>query len=326
MKLIKIVFLVLIVMSVLAAVSFAATAKQYYDLGMKSYSSGDYKKAQAYFTGAAKMDKRNPEYFRMIGKCLEARGDSAKAKRYYVVADKLSGGKSASGGQKMKVSAVLGFGTVSMKEVNDYLSQANGTFQPMGGGFAAMAEFGYAVIPNLYVGPRLGILLPGDAKLTSEISFFGMTSKTEISYSASMIPLMAGASYDYAIPGSAFTVGGRLHLGMGLASGSMKISATVSGGGMSDSTTQSAAFSGSAFITDLGAYGEYAITSNFRAGLELGYRIANVAEMKYTSVPDGSGLEAGDTVEYLKSGASEPSAMPFDFSGLLIGAKATFAF
>lgn len=322
----------------LSSASFAATAKGYYDFGMKLYNARNYTKALSYFKNAAKADKNNPEYFYMIGNCYKKMGQDSKAKPFFDFADKLAKTRSVSEWKKIKVSPYAGFTTVGMAEVNDFLFGGTipdtAKIQKFGGGFLAGVEAGYSFLQGLYTGVKLGIILPGDATYKDEYSynlgFYSVTNKTDITYSASLMPGMLGASYVFLIPNSPVYVGGGIHAGWGFASGSYEskneVSQTLSGNTTTTTNTNSAAFSGGCFTADISAFGEYKISDMISAGLNLGYRIANVSEMRYTKVPDGSGYETGDVVEYWKSGWTEPKPMPFDFGGFIITARASFYF
>jgi len=191
-------------------------------------------------------------------------------------------------------------------------------------------EAGYSFLQGLYTGIKLGIILPASGKYTDEYSSSFMSFKTENQYSALFMPVMLGGSYEFKIPNTPVSAGAGIYAGWGFASGSFignsEQTVTIMGITTKTSSSNDAAFSGGCFTADLSAFGEYKISDMISAGLNLGYRIANVSEMKYTKVPDGSGYETGDTVEYWKSGWTEPKPMPFDFGGFIITARASFYF
>lgn len=145
-----------------------------------------------------------------------------------------------------------------------------------------------------------------------------------------MIPVMLGGSYDLKIPNTPVSVGAGIYAGWGFASGSFigNTEETITIMGITTKTDykSDAAFAGGCFTADINAFSEYKISDMISAGLNIGYRIANVTEMKYTKVPDGSPYETGDVVEYWESGWTETKPLPFDFGGLIITAKASFYF
>jgi len=318
----------------LSSAVFAATAQQYYDFGMKLYNARNYTKAVSYFKNAAKADKNNPEYFRMIGNCYEKMGQPSKAKPFFDFANNLAKTRGVLEWKKIRVSPYAGFTTVGMATVNDFLFGGTmpdtAEIQKFGAGFTAGVEAGYSFLQGLYTGLKLGIVLPANAKYTDENSSPLLSYKTENQYSASIIPVMLGGSYEFKISNTPVSAGAGVYAGWGFASGSfiLKSEQTITFMGSSTTTSSGsdAAFSGGCFTADISAFGEYKISDMISAGLNLGYRIANVSEMKYTKVPDGSGYETGDTVEYWKSGWTEPKPMPFDFGGFIITARASFYF
>ncbi len=318
----------------LSSAAFAATARQYYDFGMKLYNARNYTKAMSYFQNAAKADKNNPEYFYMIGKCYRDMGQDSKAQPFFKFAENLAKKRGILEWKKIRVSPYAGFTTVGMATVNDFLfgnvTSDTAKFSKFGAGFTAGVEAGYSFLQGLYTGLKLGIVLPANATYTDEYSSSFMSYKTDNRYSVSMIPVMLGGSYEFKIPNTPVSAGAGIYAGWGFASGSFigntEQTITIMGITTKTSSNSDAAFSGGCFTADISAFGEYKISDMISAGLNLGYRIANVSEMKYTKVPDGSGYETGDTVEYWKSGWTEPKPMPFDFGGFIITARASFYF
>ncbi|PKL92861.1 MAG: hypothetical protein CVV21_00525 [Candidatus Goldiibacteriota bacterium HGW-Goldbacteria-1] len=334
MKLFKMSAVLFMFIMALSSVSFAETPERYYDIGMKLYNARNYSKALSYFTKAAKADKTNPEYFHMIGNCYEKMGQPAKAKPFINFAAKLAVTRSALEWKKIRVSPFAGFTTVGMETVNDFLFEnlASDTAKTskFGAGFTAGVEAGYSFLQGLYTGVKLGIILPANAKLTDEYSIPGMSSKMENQYSVLMIPVMLGGSYEFKIPNTPVSAGAGIYAGWGFASGSFisNTEQTITIMGITTKTDykSDAAFSGGCFTADLSAFGEYKISDMISAGLNIGYRIATVSEMKYTKVPDGSPYENGDVVEYPVSGWTDTKPLPFNFGGFIITARASFYF
>jgi len=97
----------------------------------------------------------------------------------------------------------------------------------------------------------------------------------------------------------------------GIAGANKKLSSTF-GGVTTDSNTP---FKGGAFVAVIVANADYKLTDSFAAGLSLGYRIANVSQMK-----TNDGLLVTDP--FSTSGA----ALPFDFSGLIISLNGNYSF
>lgn len=328
----KTILFFLVFFLTLTGVCFSASSKDYYDRGMILYKGKKYEKALKFFVYAAKLEKR-PEHYRMAGECYAKLGNTAAAKKYLEYAEKIQNAdvrEHASPNQelpKFKAAVSMGYTSAAMSTLNDYIDQAYSDFESIkildpsataeknnaGSGLFISAEGAYAVIPNLYAGIKLqyvgGIAggISGSFNVTEETEF-------ENTFSLSIIPVMAGASYEYTLNDVPLSISGSLYMGLGLASGHMIESVTAAGTNM----TADFGAEGSCFAVEIGVNGAYPLTGNIGIGLNLGYRIAYVDEM--TATEDSGLVEKGDVVKV--------SGVPisFDFSGIIIGLKAEFLF
>ena len=104
-------------------------------------------------------------------------------------------------------------------------------------------------------------------------------------------------------------------MGYGIAGGSEKIS--VNSGSV---TSQELLFDGGAFVTDINLNANI----NFgpaSGGLLLGYRIANVSEMKASTDNADAGFKKGDLMK-----GPDGKALVFDYSGLVVGLNFSIGF
>jgi hypothetical protein len=341
----SILFILAVILS-LSTLSFAAAAAgDFYNYGLKVYDTQNYKKAMTYFIQAAKMNKSNPEYFRMIGNCLEKTGDTVNAKKYFAFADRLEKKSAAAGPAKtasrFKVTGFAGFTTVAMTKQNAEIDKqyANGetikavipdttnTKNDFGGAFMAGADFGYYVIPNLSIGARLEYIGAMTAKTILKYSYtdydywgnpYQVDNDESTEMNASIVPILVGASYDYALPGAPIIFGGELFLGYGFAGFSFKNTST-------GATSEPYNLAGSAFVLEINSKASFNITPAFAVGAKLGYRLANVGQMKTTKA---YGLTPAGTVytDGSYTGNGTAPVVPFDFSGLIFGLSGTYSF
>jgi hypothetical protein len=323
---------VIIMLLLISAAAFAAGAADYYNYGNSTFNKGDYKKALSYYNYAVKLDPKNRDYYRAIASCYEKLGKPSMAEKYNNYADTLSKDKSENGvaaAGKIKATVFAGFTTVAMSKVNDFIDSmyseaiaagGTGQKQDLGGAFIIGAQGGYNVYPGLYVGPRFEFVDVPTAKTIYTGTFFFMPFSGESDYSESILPLLVGASYYYPIQGQKLVISGDLYIGYGFAGVGINQTLTELG----STATENPAYSGGAFVTDIGVNGSYKLTDAITAGLTLGYRLANVSQVTanqdYTVAGYGD-IKKGDVLKDANN-----AVMPIDFSGLIISINGTYSF
>ena len=326
--------LVFVVVFFLSSIVIAATSADYYNYGNTIFSRGDYKKAITYYNYAAKLEPKNPTYYSAIADCYEKMGNQTMANKFSAYAKTLP--QSVRNGvsmetmlEKIKFTAFAGFTTASMTKVNseiktvyDSLIAAGATAskQNFGNGFIVGTQSGYSLMKGLYIGPRLEYvgILPG--KTTGSLTFFGTTAAASFEYSGSILDVMGGTSYYYLIPGVPLTISGDLYLGYGLAGANYKIASTSAG----VTNEISYGLNGGTFVAVIGANADYKLTNSFSAGLSLGYRMANVSQMKLTEDYVSGGVTVAKKGDVLNDSSGSP--LPFDFSGLIISINGNYSF
>lgn len=212
-----------------------------------------------------------------------------------------------------------GYTTLSMGKVNDAINrQYDALFSPLfpitkskidlGNGFIVGLDAGYSPIPGLSIGPRVEFLGgSGDLKAAGG----GMTE--EIDFNASMIPILIGAAYTIPLSG-AFSIGGGIYLGYGLGYASEKFALT-------GQPTETVNADGGSFAGDINIDAKYKISDMFNLGIKLGYRLADVSEMKATADNAYEGIKKGDVLK-----DDQNNTLPIDYSGLVAGVDLGFAF
>jgi hypothetical protein len=313
MSRIKTSFFIPILSLLIAASVMAATPADYYNAGINAYKQGDYKKAIAFITAAAKLDNKNPKYYKAVGMCYQKLGDQASASKFFNYVAKLSvpaAGAAAVKSKGVVISVFGGFTTVTMAKANGLIEGYSGTgvtLGLLGPGFIVGGQAGFAVIPGLYLGPRIEFI--SASSRTSAKTFLGDWA---FDYTTSIIPLMAGATYLVPVSEGAINLGGQLYLGYGLANASMDWSGTAS-------ASPTLKLGGGGLVIDAGATVAFNITDIVSLGLVLGYRMANVAEMKFSE--DYYGAKKGEVAK-----GSNNEAVPFDFSGFIADVNLNFSF
>ena len=233
--------------------------------------------------------------------------------------------------KKFTAGLYLGYGTVSMGDINDsqdvqaaFVRAAGGTADvtSMSGGLMVGVEGGMYVIPKVMAGMRIGYLSAGEAKIKcnfTQSAGFGAwavsTSTTsENTFSASVIPIQVGGRYVHDL-NDKLAVSGGLFVGLGLASGTGKStsssSSTIAGVTTSVASSTSEDFSGTGAAVDILGGIAYKINPMISAGLDLGYRILSTSleDSHGNKVVNAAGTEFG-----------------MDFSGLTVEAKVSANF
>ncbi|MEI7641363.1 MAG: hypothetical protein WCJ46_07675 [bacterium] len=217
-----------------------------------------------------------------------------------------------------------GYTTVSMKIFNDNLQlsyDSMGTPPPgyvkkltkLTQGFLVGGEVGYSPMPGLSIGPRveyIGVLTGGVEATQASTGYY-----YKVQFTNYLLPIMVGSTYVVALPELPISVGGGVYMGYGIAGGGYKISVNTG-------TTNSAeiSFGGGTFVTDLNLNANMDI-GPVKGGLLLGYRIANVAEMKATKSNVDMGIKEGDLIQ-----DPDGKAMAFDYSGFVVGLNFSMGF
>ena len=220
------------------------------------------------------------------------------------------------------VSVFGGYTTVNMTAVNalitgiDTLLIAGGgtaTSTTLGGGLYAGVDAGFNVMPFLKVGPRIEYLSAGQAKLTATSPFFSGSYTID----ASMMMYEAGVSGSWDLPVSGLVVGGGVWLGYGMAS-------VTNGNNPTGGTASTDAYSGSGFVSEVQGQIAYKFIPTISVGLDLGYRIASISQVTANADNTNNGVKAGDV--YSDPTLPIKAAVPFDYSGVNVGARVSFGF
>jgi hypothetical protein len=189
-----------------------------------------------------------------------------------------------------------GYTTLKMDDVNAALAapgSSNAT--SINSGFYVAADAGIAVFPFLKIVPRVEYVQASQGKTT----FGSGLLATDYTLDANIVPMELGLAVDAGLPLTGLSVRGGLFGGYGMATG-MTV-AKVQG-----VTTSTTLLQGGGFTAEAVADLRYEIFSIVSLGLDAGYRLANMAQMKDTS---------GNV--YKKSNGDD---MAFDFGGFNIGA------
>ncbi len=206
--------------------------------------------------------------------------------------------------------------TISFSRVNDLLGSIgaypNGAVTKMSGGYALGVDLGFTPVKGLPLdfGLRVELIGTGQGKYSGDI---GSLASTIYTIDSSLIPVMAGASYNFEIPETPVSISAEIHAGYSFAKASVVNDSKALGVG--DKITEP--YSGSAFACDLGMTINYQLNEPASVGLNLGYRLADVTSVSADSDIANTTIKKGDTLKNPSSG----SVVPFDFSGFNAGVK-----
>jgi len=173
------------------------------------------------------------------------------------------------------------------------------------------------------IGPRVEFVNAFEGKAESSgsvtIPLLGTVTETITDkYGVSLIPIMLGISYDASFPMVPISVKGGIYGGYGIATAYSDLSASEAG---ISAPAENETMSGSGFVGEILLSGDYSFAPFFSLGLNVGYRIANISQMKYTAdVPDLS-ITKNSVVKDINQ-----NTLPFDYSGLMVGLALNFGF
>ncbi len=236
--------------------------------------------------------------------------------------------------------------TVSMGKINSQVDYVQNYIQTMAaglgtptetklgsgflGGIAANFDLKLMDMFSVGLGFRGGYLyaFPGSVKLNiSNIYGSGYNVDITDTFSGSLIPLEIGVSGKVNIPSTGISAGLGLYGGIGIASASteQKFTTTIPNIQNDDVTVP---YSGTCAVFDI--IGNVSVTmSIISVGLDLGYRIADVSQIKATqTITDNNSIfptsvNKGDVAKDING---DGGIIDVDFGGLVVGIKVGVAF
>ncbi|MFP4465827.1 MAG: hypothetical protein ACLFP1_02115, partial [Candidatus Goldiibacteriota bacterium] len=226
--------------------------------------------------------------------------------------------------QMLSVSVFGGYTTLAMEETNNEIdefeeglvllggSEENVTKENINSAFMGGIDVGIMLSKEISIGSRIALITgaSGKARLDDDAS----DDYFELNMSLGLLPVMAGGKIMF---GEEIKAGLSAYGGMGFASGNYEL-ATMTGG-TEDSDLIN--FAGSGMVVDVAGSIGAELPSGVTGGLEVGYRIAKVAEMKTTEENTDMGVEKDEVVEN-----SDNEPMEFDYSGITANVFLTLAF
>jgi hypothetical protein len=260
--------------------------------------------------------------------------------------------------EKLNLNISAGYVTVGMDDMNKSLQSQKERFDQAikaledlgaGTGSTSLTKFGsgiflavdaeYEVLSGISIGPKIVYLSCSQAKLTAELPAMTGIINIEQTVDASLIPLMVGGRYSTKITDKISLLGG-VYLGYGLANyksvnkseliGTYFMSSitktNLKAGLQKDNSSQlsqnvEVPAGGLGFVGEISADVKYAITPNVSLGVNLGYRLAKIDELKATKDVPEFNIKKGDVIK-----DENGKTIPADYSGLTIGVGLTFKF
>jgi hypothetical protein len=220
------------------------------------------------------------------------------------------------GNQGFRLTLDVDFATVAMKRANDAIA-GNTPMTGFGGAFQSMLDLGFAAMPNLFLGGRIGYLYSFPASYEFD-SGSSPNIHSKVSMDADLIPLEFGARLRFGIPFTTAGVSVGAYGGMGVALVTNNVNAVKTG--KVANYTQS--YYGLGFSGELSASLELKLMKGIDVNINGGYRIAGVPSVSqisdaiYTFSGESPVLASGQgTILRDASG----TIVPFDFSGMHIG-------
>lgn len=222
--------------------------------------------------------------------------------------------------QAIRMTLNMDFTTVNMKQANDAMRDDYNVTN-LGAGFIGTFDLGIAVYPFLMLGPRVGYLYCFPA--VSELVLPGLNTNT--SMDVSLIPVEAGATLRFGLPGTAISLSAGAFGGIGFAHVINNVDVTNVG---SQTASYVQPFDGIGFCGEINAAVEIKIVKNVDFNVNAGYRLANIINVKQSENVDYSLNSVIHTVgikgETMKDASN--TDVPFDFSGINIGIGISLGF
>jgi hypothetical protein len=192
---------------------------------------------------------------------------------------------------------------ISPKDMNNSLSSstAGSSSTKITTAYVLGVDAGFFLFSGvpLALGPRLEYIAVSQGKLEYPGSILTMD--------ASLIPILAGASYEFRVPSLPIVLIGDLYLGYGIGK--------LTTGDPSGNFT----YSGGAFVLDPGLRCNYRISDDISAGLSAGYRLAKITRLSFDRDTDTN--KKGDILKN-----SDGSNLTVDLSGLNAGFNISMKF
>jgi|DewCreStandDraft_4_1066084.scaffolds.fasta_scaffold23160_1 hypothetical protein len=224
-----------------------------------------------------------------------------------------------------------GWTSVAMKDVNEnYFEKlvngvesiyallggsATSSVNKISGGYSLGVDFLYSPFSFLSLGIRTGFISAGGSFKTTG-SIFSASVITDGTLDTTLVPLAFGLLSEFAIPNTEIIFGTGVFAGLCFAGTQMKYNINFS-------TTNSYGTinaSGTDLFIDIFGKILYKPLSFLSFGIQPGYRIANVKEMKVTE-SNVTNVNKGDIIK-----DSENNPIEFDYSGFSIQALVLFSF
>ncbi len=243
------------------------------------------------------------------------------------------------------ISLSGGYTTLIMAKVNEFVQSIQnsaggwGTVTNLNSGYYAALDANFTVLPSLTIGPRIEFVnaMAGEYNFSGYVPTFGQLSFTD-SFGASLIPILLGISYSTYFPH--ISVKYAVYGGYGFAAAYNNASFFMPASGQ---LTENIPLSGSGLVGEILVSGDYSFARFFSIGLNLGFRMANIPQMKaakdvppvsgISNIPGASGIygisgfTSGITKgSVFKDQATTGNDLPFDYSGLMTGLAFNFSF
>lgn len=187
-----------------------------------------------------------------------------------------AGAQAASVGGKFGIFGDIGFSTFTMSDVNAEMIKpvndsaatfgASGKLNEINSGLTLGGGAQYGIVDNLLIGLELEYLMAGSK---TDFSLMGSTNTVEIS-----LPLLAIGGFIKGV----LPLDEKLLLTGGVGVDSLSLSGKISSSGAGGSASSD--IKGSGLGVRLLVGGQYFLMENFSLGLDLGYRIAKIPEIK----------------------------------------------
>ena len=331
------------------------SAKAAYQRGAQLEQAKQYNAAITEYQSALAAEPRYAYAWKQIGNCRYYLGDKAGALQAYdeylavvktdaktqAFTDRLRAEAPAPAAAAAVTGAVavatrwragldFGYHTLSFSQWNeDWKSvpaSSGSTYPTIDSGLSLGATFGYRVIPKLDLGLDIDYYIVGTS-LKATASGGGISYESSTTYNFDAIWIGPSVGYDLLQLSNGLTVNGGLALGwFSLMGAGSDGTSTYTFYGISSSSSSKSTYSGSSLGTKAKLGLSWKASALFTATLDVGYRIASIPKISYSSSNTSGSTTVTSTGTLSRFGATSSGDLALDYSGLdlRLGAELRF--
>jgi len=222
----------------------------------------------------------------------------------------------------LHVGVNAGYAYASMEDLNNSWEDAkeaakndgrDATISSFGHAIFVNADLDIGLVPIISFGPRVGFQYVLPVTYEESVYIDPVTATVKEEFNAMLVPVLFGAAANIGLPGMPFSLTAAIYGGYGFGFASRGVELPS---GTPYLTKYSTLYQGGGFMADAAAAVEFAVLPFITLSVNLGYRWADISEMKAVDKIDIPGVITVDAGELPKIGDKPVS---YNFSGINAG-------